>query len=440
MGCKIQPTRFHGSGARPGPALVPAAILIAAAALLSQPASAADSDGDGVADEADSCLTVPNADQCDSDQDGYGNLCDCDYDQDEFCSGSDFNVFVDNFGDTTQMVTDQDCDFFTGGSDFNRFVASFGGPPGPSGLDCAGNPPCHSDAGSVVVPPLGSWSDLGRTLARGPTGAWDNLLAGIAPCGITKRGGTYFLYYIGGDGRRADGGEAFRSLGVATSTDGVDFTKYAGNPVVEYFPNGNDEEGVFSCAIALAGDGTTILYYGALQAHGPTSQSVDIAIRMQTSTDGLEFGGDRLIRSESGAEISPVGLFRAQDGTWHLYYINSDPESWNLHLLSGPSPTSLGSQQTVLSNGDLLGGASPTPLGDGNLALFLQHGSFSSPLLEAWTAPENDPGDPRFAESYDGLPVFHAAVLRDDAAGVWRAFTLARAGANEIRQYTAPLD
>jgi uncharacterized protein (TIGR03790 family) len=42
----------------------------------------ADSDGDGTSDDDDNCLIVPNTDQRDTDGDGYGNLCDPDFDGD----------------------------------------------------------------------------------------------------------------------------------------------------------------------------------------------------------------------------------------------------------------------------------------------------------------------------------------------------------------------
>lgn len=105
-----------------------------------------DTDGDTAGDACDKCSTdFETATQlaCDVDTDGYGNYCDCDYDQDNFCGGTDFNAFQGNFGSAGVTITDQDCDSFTGGTDFNRFQAGFGGPPGPSGLGCAGSIPCN---------------------------------------------------------------------------------------------------------------------------------------------------------------------------------------------------------------------------------------------------------------------------------------------------------
>ncbi len=48
-----------------------------------------DTDEDGVEDAADNCVDLPNADQRDSDNDGLGNLCDGDFDQDCLVNFSD---------------------------------------------------------------------------------------------------------------------------------------------------------------------------------------------------------------------------------------------------------------------------------------------------------------------------------------------------------------
>ena len=40
--------------------------------------AAVDTDGDGILDDTDNCLDVANADQRDTDGDGFGNRCDTD--------------------------------------------------------------------------------------------------------------------------------------------------------------------------------------------------------------------------------------------------------------------------------------------------------------------------------------------------------------------------
>ncbi|MDJ0866229.1 MAG: hypothetical protein QNK03_08990 [Myxococcota bacterium] len=106
-----------------------------------------DYDDDGVDDERDNCTLVANADQRDTDQDGYGNQCDPDYNNDGLVGVPDFNVLNAQFGlvdgdpgyDGNVELTG---DGGIGVPDFNVLNEYFGEPPGPSGLDCAGSIPC----------------------------------------------------------------------------------------------------------------------------------------------------------------------------------------------------------------------------------------------------------------------------------------------------------
>lgn len=108
-----------------------------------------DSDGDGVYDVLDNCVNVPNAfpNDCDTDQDGYGNMCDGDFNQDYGSDGADFLVFNHDFTTTGLdggTGTDMNCDGYVDGADFLLFNHQFTttGVPGPSGLYCAGTVPC----------------------------------------------------------------------------------------------------------------------------------------------------------------------------------------------------------------------------------------------------------------------------------------------------------
>ena len=108
-----------------------------------------DIDGDGINDEDDNCVKVANAApfDCDTDQDGYGNMCDGDFDNDYFVLPSDYNVLAGDLGtsyDTSGTGTDMDCDGYVFPSDYTHWLgqAQTVAKPGPSGLSCAGTIPC----------------------------------------------------------------------------------------------------------------------------------------------------------------------------------------------------------------------------------------------------------------------------------------------------------
>lgn len=106
-----------------------------------------DSDNDGITDDADNCILVPNGPtlpdaggntQLDTDGDGIGNSCDCDFNQDDFCGGPDFTVFIGCFNQSTSgspecEAADMNGDGFVGGPDFTLFIGGFNAPPGGEG-------------------------------------------------------------------------------------------------------------------------------------------------------------------------------------------------------------------------------------------------------------------------------------------------------------------
>ena len=93
-----------------------------------------DSDADNFLDTMDNCTLVSNPTQCDGDNDGYGNHCDADFNNDLIVNGLDIGLFKAGFG-TTDVVTDLNCDGITNGLDIGLLKVLFGSPPGPSGLN-----------------------------------------------------------------------------------------------------------------------------------------------------------------------------------------------------------------------------------------------------------------------------------------------------------------
>jgi hypothetical protein len=108
--------------------------------------SITDADGDGVPDGVDNCINVANGPlategssscdaQQDGDEDGFGNSCDSDFNNDGAVGLDDVNQGLGAVGSNDPEV-DGNCDGAVGLDDVNVFLNSVGQNPGPSGLSC----------------------------------------------------------------------------------------------------------------------------------------------------------------------------------------------------------------------------------------------------------------------------------------------------------------
>ena len=92
-----------------------------------------DADGDLVPDECDNCTMAANPEQCDTDGDGYGNLCDSDLNNNGVVNTVDLGLFKSVF-----FTADPDADFNCNGvvnvTDLGIMKLNFLAPPGPSGV------------------------------------------------------------------------------------------------------------------------------------------------------------------------------------------------------------------------------------------------------------------------------------------------------------------
>ena len=92
-----------------------------------------DGDGDGVADPNDNCVLESNPDQADGDQDGFGDLCDADIDNNGIVNFADVAVLRAAFG-TASASADLNSDGVVNFLDLAFLKSRFGQAPGPSGL------------------------------------------------------------------------------------------------------------------------------------------------------------------------------------------------------------------------------------------------------------------------------------------------------------------
>ena len=185
--------------------------------------------------------------------------------------------------------------------------------------------PDNDEAKELPVPQPEEWTDYGTILTAGEQGEWDRYLYGAFAATAIKKDGVYLLYYQGAGGLRdADETVTGRAIGVATSLDGINFTKYAGNPIVTWSPTGNGEEGAVSSGAALE-DGKVVLYYGANSEESALKINADA--RLATSEDGFHFVDEGVVLDHSdgdvwgsGDELFPIIAF-TEAGRWYVYYL-----------------------------------------------------------------------------------------------------------------------
>lgn len=97
--------------------------------------SCLDNDGDNVDDAVDNCTLIANADQRDTDGDGYGNSCDPDLNNDNIVNFTDISMWTPAFNTVNNGDEDFNGDGVANFADFALFPDFFLNPPGPSATD-----------------------------------------------------------------------------------------------------------------------------------------------------------------------------------------------------------------------------------------------------------------------------------------------------------------
>jgi hypothetical protein len=179
----------------------------------------------------------------------------------------------------------------------------------------------------VRIPLQEDWIDCGTIFEAGAKGEWDYYLWGGFAFSVIKKNDTIFLYYQGASDYRTEYDETvlWRAIGVATSLDGIHFSKHEGNPILTWFPTQSGEEGAVSSGVTSGPGGETFLFYGANTAVSPITVNADS--RAASSLDGYNFKDLGIVLDHnkrsiwgSGDELFVVDAIYHQ-GQWIIYYI-----------------------------------------------------------------------------------------------------------------------
>ncbi len=166
------------------------------------------------------------------------------------------------------------------------------------------------------------WEKRGVVLGPGKPGEWDSLLVGRPS--VLHEGGQFRIWY---DGRKdlppgplAQGvptsRDSHRAVGLATSKDGLNWTKHAGNPVFEEDAGGVDVE--------RSGDGYLMVYESGE------------GTRAANSRDGIAWRAPRLAVPRSGGKLDAAGHVTPAllAGSGWLYFGAAPASTWNQNTIA----------------------------------------------------------------------------------------------------------
>jgi len=193
-------------------------------------------------------------------------------------------------------------------------------------------------ATDVIPDDISAWTEQGTVLTYGVPGSWDEKERGLYPVGVHKINGTYYLHYLGGfDGCwTVDGGMSHRSVGLATSSDGVNFTKFSKNPVLkphDFVPVHSHEEGIRTSSIRYLPQKEMWLGYFGVESPGGADTcpfmgseaqcscnvEVDSSIYAATSLDGKNWAVQGEVQGVYNDAENYVDDFQYINGEYYLW-------------------------------------------------------------------------------------------------------------------------
>lgn len=149
------------------------------------------------------------------------------------------------------------------------------------------------------------------------TTSWDTY---VHQFDVVELNGTYYMYYSGSNTTSTN---STWHIGLATSTDGLNWTRYASNPILKAGVDSYDYYGLTDPTVLVA-NGTWYIWYGGNQ----NGTSLDIDICYATSTDGYnwsKYASNPILRNNdnnsvwNGIAVRPQSI-TIMNGTFNLYY------------------------------------------------------------------------------------------------------------------------
>ncbi|MBT4130595.1 MAG: T9SS type A sorting domain-containing protein [Candidatus Marinimicrobia bacterium] len=172
----------------------------------------------------------------------------------------------------------------------------------------------ESDSGFVWT----SQDSINPVLESGEASEWDDYFVGYNT--VVKVDSTYYMYYAGASSSVAD-----NEIGLATSTDGINFTRYSGNPILR--PGHTWDVIIYPEAVVYDGQ-LFHLWYGG---EGGTELA---GVGYAWSEDGMnwhKYPNPVLEAGEAGAwdalAVWP-GAVIMEDSTYHMIYETGNFNTW----------------------------------------------------------------------------------------------------------------
>ncbi len=134
------------------------------------------------------------------------------------------------------------------------------------------------------------WTKSGSNpvLDIGPPGSWDD--NSVSHPTVLYDGATYHLWYSAADGSKI-------RIGYANSSDGLTWTKYAGNPVLDVGPPGSWEDNILHCPMVLYDGATYHMWY---QGHDDSNYRIGYATSLDRIT-WTKYAGNPVL------DLGPLG-------------------------------------------------------------------------------------------------------------------------------------